>query len=170
MKKAFSRSLFYLMQNMNFREKVQELLTQFLQQRKDLFLIEINISKDNNINITIDGDNGVSIQDCLDTSRAIENNLDREQEDFSLQVSSFGITEPLQLPRQYQKNINRTIQVKTNTQNIKGKILQANNENITLIWEEKIPKETGKGKQKVQKTANIPYTEIQNAKIQISFN
>lgn len=155
---------------MVFREKVNQLLQQFLLQREDIFLIELNVSADNNINVVLDGDNGVSIQDCLDASRAIENNLDREEEDFSLQVSSFGVSEPLVFPRQYQKNINRNILINTKDKTIKGVIQQADDNEVTLIWEEKIQKLTGKGKQKIQQTAQIPYTEIQNAKIQISFN
>ena len=88
---------------MMFKEKVEELLNGFLQTREDLFLIDLKISAANDITVILDGDKGVSIQDCLDASRAVENNLDREEQDFSLQVMSAGLIEPLTQLRQYQK-------------------------------------------------------------------
>lgn len=92
---------------MSLEQKVNLLLNDFLQTRTDLFLISCKISPLNQIEIIIDGDEGVSIQDCLDCSRAVENNLDREEEDFELSVLSAGISNPLQTTRQYIKNIGR---------------------------------------------------------------
>lgn len=73
---------------MEFRERVHELVDQYLETREDLFLIELKISADSNITVIIDGDQSVSLQDCLDVSRAVEFQLDREEHDFSLQVMS----------------------------------------------------------------------------------
>ena len=99
---------------MAFRDKVTQLLEDFLEEREDLFLIELKISPSNDIAVVIDGDDGVTLQDCLDASRAIENNLDRELEDFSLQVHSFGLSGPLQNIRQYNKNLGRELDVTLN--------------------------------------------------------
>ena len=90
---------------MDFRKKVEELLSEFLKEREDLFLIDLKISASDDITVILDGDNGVSLQDCLDASRAIEFNMDREEHDFSLQVMSAGLSEPLSTPRQFQKNV-----------------------------------------------------------------
>ena len=70
--------------DMEFRKQIEELLNTFLASREDLYLIDLKISAADAITVILDGDNGVTLQDCLDASRAIENNMDREEHDFSL--------------------------------------------------------------------------------------
>ena len=96
-------------QNMAFKERVKELLEEGLSEHPSLFLIDFSISADYKISVVIDGDEGVILQDCIDVSRSVENNLDREEQDFSLEVASAGATSPLKLPRQYRKNIGRNL-------------------------------------------------------------
>ena len=91
-----------------FKESVIQLLEEGLEERPDLFLIDFKVGEDNAIKIVIDGDNGVLVEDCMFISRAIEHNLDREEEDFSLEVLSAGVSEPLTQGRQYKKNLGRT--------------------------------------------------------------
>lgn len=79
---------------MTFKNKVQELLDATLADKPALFLIEMTISPDNKIVVTLDGDNGVNLQDCIDVSRGIEHSLDKEELDFSLEVASAGATSP----------------------------------------------------------------------------
>ena len=86
-------------------DKVKDLLEKALKERPDLFLIDLSVLDDNQIRVVIDGDNNVLVEDCMFISRAIEHNLDREEEDFSLEVTSAGATSPLQLKRQYKKKI-----------------------------------------------------------------
>ena len=86
-----------------FRDSVKELLDEGLGKRPDLFLIDFEILDGNKIRIIIDGDNGVLVEDCMYVSRSIEHNLDREEQDFSLEVSSAGATTPLVHHRQYKK-------------------------------------------------------------------
>jgi ribosome maturation factor RimP len=118
---------------MEFRERVQELVDQYLETREDLFLIELKISADSNITVIIDGDQSVSLQDCLDVSRAVEFQLDREEHDFSLQVMSPGLSEPLKLPRQFAKNIGRELDVLLNDDTkIQGELKIAGEDSITL--------------------------------------
>jgi len=71
-----------------FRDSVRELLEEGLEKRPDLFLIDFEILEGNKIRIIIDGDKGVLVEDCMYVSRAIEHNLDREEQDFSLEISS----------------------------------------------------------------------------------
>ena len=85
------------------QEKVTQLLEQALEKNKSLFLIDLRISESNQIMVVIDGDNGVTLKDCIAVSREIEHNLDREETDFSLEVTSAGVSEPLTLVRQYKK-------------------------------------------------------------------
>ena len=67
----------------------------------DKYLVNMKITPDNRIFVDIDGDNGINIEDCIEVSRAIENSLNRDEEDFELNVSSAGADSPLKMPRQY---------------------------------------------------------------------
>lgn len=71
-----------------FEDSVKKLLAEALENRPDLFLIDLTISSSNAICVILDGDNGVSLNDCIEVSRQIEHNLDREEVDFSLEVAS----------------------------------------------------------------------------------
>ncbi|CDF77929.1 ribosome maturation factor RimP [Formosa agariphila KMM 3901] len=152
-----------------FRTTVENLLESALQERNDLFLISLTISGENAIKVIVDGDEGVSVEDCMFISRAIEHNLDREEQDFSLEVMSAGAASPLTNSRQYAKNIGRTLEVKTKTETIEAVLVDANEEDIVLEWKAREPKPVGKGKVTVQKKANIPYSDIVEAKVMIKF-
>jgi len=155
--------------NMTFKEKVSELLNAGLEEKPDVFLIDLTITDAFKIIVTLDGDNGVTLQDCIDISRAIENNLDREEVDFSLEVASGGVSAPLKLVRQYKKNIGRTLQVKTATETITAELVDANDDFITLTWTAREPKEIGKGKVTVEKRLELPYADIKEAIVTITF-
>jgi ribosome maturation factor RimP len=153
-----------------FRDTVKDLLEEGLRQREDLFLISFDVLSDNSIKIVIDGDNGVLVEDCMFISRAIEHNLDREEQDFSLEVLSAGATTPLTNKRQYLKNIGRTLSVKTtDNQTIEGALTQANEDTILLEWKTREPKPVGKGKITVKKQAEITYDTISQAQVVIKF-
>ena len=155
---------------MSFKEKVAQLVQDFLETREDLYLVDLKISAGNDIIVIMDGDEGLSLQDCLDASRAIEFNLDREEQDFSLQVMSPGLSEPLQFPRQYKKNIGRALQVLLNNgEELQGEITTVDEENVTLTLRYRRPKLVGKGKEDVVEEKKLPYTEIKKALIVIKF-
>ena len=153
---------------MTFKEKVSDLLNAGLEAKPDIFLIDLTITDAMKIIVTLDGDNGVTLQDCIDISRAIEHNLDREEQDFSLEVASGGLA-PLKLKRQYKNNVGRTLIVKTATENIEAALVDANDDFITLAWEAREPKKIGKGKETVQKRQEIPYSEIKEAIVTVTF-
>ena len=153
------------------REKVTQLLNEALKQHSHLFLIDLDIASDNKIAVIIDGDKGVSVEDCIAISRAIEHNLDREEEDFSLDVLSAGVSRPLTMPRQYKKNLGRNLKLTTTQgQTIEGKITHTTDTQVTLEWKAREPKPVGKGKVTVQKQAVLPYTDITEAKVMVTFN
>ena len=155
---------------MEFRKKIEELLNNFLEERKDLFLIDLKFSAGDDITVILDGDNGVSLQDCLDASRAIEFNMDREDHDFSLQVMSAGLSEPLSSERQFRKNIGRDLDVLMNdSTKIEGELAKVDDEKITLILRYRKPKQVGKGKVDVEEEKEIPYSEIKKALVAIKF-
>jgi ribosome maturation factor RimP len=161
------RASFY--KNMTFKDKVVALLNQGLSEKPSVFLIDLTITESMKIIVTLDGDQGVTLQDCIDVSRAIENNLDREEQDFSLEVASAGVSTPLKLVRQYKKNIGRVLKVKTATTTIEAVLSEANEEFITLTWTAREPKKIGKGKETVEKKLTLPYTEIKEAIVTITF-
>lgn len=155
---------------MEFRTKIEQLLNDFLAEREDLFLIDMKISANDDIRIILDGDQGVTLQDCLDASRAIEFNMDREEHDFSLQVMSAGLSEPLSMPRQYAKNIGREIKILLNDDSeIEGELVKVDDEKITLILRYRKPKEIGKGKVDVEEEKEIAYSDIKKALVVIKF-
>ena len=155
---------------MEFRERVESLLNEFLVTREDLFLIDLKISAGDDITVILDGDNGVSLQDCLDASRAIEFNMDREDHDFSLQVMSAGLSEPLNSPRQFKKNLGRNIEVLLNdSTKIEGELAKVEDDGVALLLRYRKPKEVGKGKVDVEEEKHIAYSDIKKALVVVKF-
>ena len=126
------------------------------------FLVDLKISTDNRINVAIDGDNGITIDDCVELSRLIENSLDREEEDFELNVASAGLDSPLKMKRQYKKNVGRDLTVTTfEGETFEGRLVEANDDNILL-------KLAGK-KNAAAEPLSFSYSDIKTAKVVIKF-
>lgn len=157
------------MEGNQLHENVRELLEKALGARPDLFLIDLKVNPDQSIRVTLDGDQGVSLQDCMDISRAVEHSLDRDEFDFSLEVGSAGATAPLVLPRQYRKHIGRKLAVRHNGKELEGTLTEADEKQITLSWKAREPKPVGKGKHTVRKVEVIPHSEIEQAKVVLKF-
>ncbi len=153
------------------KEKVEGLLAKALEENQKLFLIDLQIDSSNSIKVIIDGDEGVSVSDCVFVSRAIEHNIDRDELDFSLEVASAGATSPLVMPRQYFKNIGKTLEVKIiDGQTLEGELTEVTDTGIQLIWKSREPKPVGKGKITVDKSANIDFDNIKESRVKIIFN
>ena len=153
------------------QEKVKELLSEALAENEELFLIDLSFLAENKILIEVDGDKGVTLKECIRISRHIDHNLDREEEDFGLEVTSPNIANPLKVKRQYQKNIGKILQIKTTTnENFEGVLTETNENQVFLEWKAREPKPIGKGKVTVVKTATIEYKNIEEAKVKIIFN
>lgn len=148
-------------------KKITELLKQKIEDT-DIFLIEIKISNNNKIKVLVDKKEGITIKECVEISRFIESNLDREIEDFDLEVSSPGLTEPLKIDKQYEKYIGKKVEVVTNDNQSKiGKLLHKDKEKITIEYE--ITKKEKKKKIREIVTADINFEEIKFTKVIISF-
>ncbi|HHT03407.1 MAG TPA: ribosome assembly cofactor RimP [Bacteroidales bacterium] len=144
------------------KEKVLSIVNEELE-GSDLFLVDLKIGKDNKISVYIDGDNGVLIQNCIDLSRKIEGNFDREVEDFELSVFSSGVGEPLVNARQYKKNIGRNISIITNDdQTIKGELISVDDDKVVV-------REIPKKKKDSPVEMEIASTNIKEGKIIIIF-
>lgn len=117
------------------KESVKRLVNEALEENGNLFLIELSFLSDNKILVEVDGDSGVNLKECIRISRHVEHNLDREEEDFALEVTSVNITKPLKVQRQYKKNIGRTMGVKTTDgEEFEGILMQSDENQITLEW------------------------------------
>jgi len=158
-----------LLQIVMLKDKVRTLLNEALDQDKSLFLIDFSMGADNGIKGVLDGDEGVSVQDCMKVSRAIEHNLDREEEDFSLTVTSAGAASPMVNPRQYKKNVGRKVKVQTSEDVYEANLIDANENGIVLEWKAREPKPIGKGKRTVQKKKEITFSDIKEAKVILKF-
>ena len=148
---------------------VKDIVDEALALNESLYLIELSISVNNKVQVVVDGDNGVSLSECMRISRVINDNFDREVEDFSLEVTTPDIAHPLKVKRQYLKNLNRILKVKTAEEELEGTLVSADEETIVLQWKAREPKLVGKGKVTVDKVVTLEYNEIKEAKVKILF-
>ena len=144
-------------------EQVIKRLVQEKIAETDLFIGEIKVKSGNVIYVFLDGDKGVTVDDCIAVSRHIESHLDRDREDFELHVSSFGIGHPLQSHRQYCNAIGKQFSVVT-TEGIKyeGKLLQVQENKIVI-------EKKGAKKKDLPVAEEILFSDIKTAKIEVVF-
>ena len=138
---------------------------------KDLFLVEIKISADNDIDITIESDTrDITLDDCVEMSRYIEERLDREVEDFSLTVGSAGLTAPFKLPRQYRKFVGNMIEVTFKDGHRQKALLEsADDEAFEISYERLVAVEGKKKKMREAVREVLKYSDIKSAKAVIKF-
>lgn len=136
----------------------------------DKFVTKIHVGTGNTIEVLIDGDTPVNIKDCVALSRFIEGNLDREKEDFALEVSSHGAASPLVNIRQYKKHIGKIFEIKLNDNTVhEGELASFNESEIQLKFTARENKPIGKGKINVEKKETIQFNTIKEAKIKLKF-
>jgi len=135
-----------------------------------LFVVEVSVSAANKINVAIDGFKGLLIDDCVTLSRKIEKSLDRETEDFELEVSSPGLTQPFRVLNQYKKNIGREVEILFNN-GIKtvAKLIAVAKNGVDIEEEKFIKPEGSKKKQKITEKKFIEFESIKSTKLIISF-
>ena len=134
----------------------------------DIFLVSVKIKPINNIKIYLDADNGLGIEKCIKINRALYRIMEEmglyPDGDFSLEVSSPGVDEPLRLLRQYKKNVGREVEVIINDDSKKeGKLIGVNDDSIKIAYTE------GKGKKAVSYEVDILFTDIKQTKVKVKF-
>lgn len=149
-------------------QAIEKKLEAILSQDPEYFLVEVRIKPTNNIKVFLDGDSGISIEKCVAINRALYREIEESgmfpADDFSLEVSSAGLDEPLKLERQYRKNVGRKVEVLLKDGiKIEGK-LSALNEQSILVEETR-----GKNKKMEIVPHEIPFESIKSTKIQIVF-
>jgi ribosome maturation factor RimP len=159
---------FYDMGTETIIETLEQKISRLLEANPSHFLVEVRIKPTNNIKVFIDADEGIMLSTLIDYNRKLYKELEESglfpADDFSLEVSSPGLEEPLKKRRQYKKNVGRYVQVTKNDASIlEGKLLEATEDGII------VETETGKGKKKEIKQETILFTDIKTTKIQIKF-
>jgi len=153
---------------MSVEKRIRELIAEKLADRPDLFVVEIKIVNNKNVTILLDGDEGVGIHDCALVSRHIGFHLEEENlidNAYTLEVGSPGLDTPLNLDRQFQKNIGRLLEIKLKEgKQTEGKLLAADENSLTIM---EVVKEKGKKSKEVEK--NINKDEITEVKVGVSF-
>ena len=139
-------------------------------QGKDYFLVDVEISQDNKIVVEIDHADGVWIEDCVDLSRYIEDHLDRDEEDFELEVGSAGLGQPFKVPQQYVNFVGKEVEVlDAEGKKTKGVLKEVDGRQFTVTAQEKVKVE---GKKRPV-LADIDHTfnmdEVKYTKYIISF-
>ena len=150
------------------KEKIIKLVEEKLDEK--MFLVDVLVSKTNIINVFVDSYDGLTIEKCIEISRNVEHNLDRETEDFELQVSSPGLTEGFKVRQQYIKYKDREVEVNTiNGEHLEGILKDVNNEEFTLETSKREKVEGHKKKQLIVREHKFKYNEIKSAKAVITF-
>lgn len=152
------------------REQVELLIEDKLKDG-DYFVVSLEISATNKIKLVIDSMSGITIDDCVAFSREIEHNLDRENEDFELEVTSPGLHLPLKVKQQYVKNIGQNLDVLLidGSTKIKGLLKEVKDEAIVLVEESKVKVEGKKKKQLIKTEHCIRFENINKAFIVLKF-
>lgn len=141
---------------------ILEIVDNELAKSEDKFVVGLKVTSDNRIFVDIDGDNGVNIDDCIALSRAIESQLDRETEDFELNVSSAGADSPLKMPRQYRRHIGRELAVvMPDGERLQGELTEADDTQFVIRT---------KGTKKIAPQEHrLAYRDIKTAQVVLKF-
>lgn len=153
---------------MILKEDIVKIVEQYIQD--PMFLVDVVVRPGNVIVVELDSDNSIGIDDCIDLSKKIESQLDRDTEDFELEVGSAGITSPFKIVRQYKKNIGNEVEVLTKDGRKLAGILKACDDNgFVLTVVNKIKPEGAKKKVEVEEQLSFGYEEIKHTKYLIRF-
>ncbi len=159
---------FFTMATEQHTNLIEQYLQTILADEPTYFLVSVKIKPTNNIKVFLDGDQGLPIEKCVYFNRKLYKMIEEAgiypEGEFSLEVSSPGIDEPLKLIRQYQKNIGRTIQVVFTDDTIKEGVLEAVAEADIMLQ-----CTSGKGKKAVTEQILIPFSNIKSTTVQIKF-
>jgi len=153
---------------MNIEKRVRELVEEKIADKPNLFLVDVKMHSNGKLIVLLDGDEGVGIDDCVAVSRHVGFHLEEEnviETAYNLEVSSPGIDFPLSSPRQYAKNVGRTLGIKM-ADGVKREGVLSALTGDAIVIEEKI-KEKGKKAETVESV--IPLDKITETKVLISF-
>jgi len=153
---------------LNFSE-IEKIVADYCKQ-KDIYVTSFKLTSSNKLSVFIDSFKGLTISDCSELSRYIESKVDREIEDYELEVSSAGLTEPFTVKEQYIKNKGEKIETTLNTgAKIVGILTDVKEDEIVVETEKKINVEGKKKKQLLKEISILKYKEIKTSKLNLEF-
>ena len=151
------------------KETVKSLVNQWLE-GKEYFLTDLSVSTDNRIVVEIDHKEGVWIDDCVNLSRYIDQHLDREVEDYELEVGSAGIGQPFKVLQQYVNHVGKQVEVVTTTgEKLRGLLKEANEEGITLTLTVKVKEEGMKRPKLQEQERQLSFNDIKQTQYVIDY-
>jgi ribosome maturation factor RimP len=149
-------------------QEIEALVQNIIAGNPDVFIVSVRIKPTNNIKVFLDADTGLSIEKCIKINRAMYKTIEElgwyPDGNFSLEISSPGVDEPLKMLRQYTKNIGRKLEVVMVDDTVKeGKLLNTSETGIQLEYTE------GKNKKAVTHLSDIAFSDIKQATVLVSF-
>ncbi len=152
----------------SIQQKIEALVSEIIGDDSEVFPVDVKVSAGNNISVFLDADNGLTIEKCSKINRSLYHKLEEmevfPENNFSLEVSSPGVDEPLKLERQYKKNVGRTVQVTGNDDEVTiGKLIGVSEEGVV------IEKKEGKGKKATNSNITILSNQIRHIKVLVTF-
>lgn len=162
-------SSFHFYQTMISKELIEDIIQKAIEGTPQ-FLVAVAIHPGNKIVVEIDSEENIGIDDCITLSKNIESHLDRDVEDFELEVGSAGLTSPLRIPRQYQKYIGNEVEVLTKDgKKLQGVLKNSTDTGFTIVIEKMVKPEGSKRKVKVEEEFNFLYNDVKHTKYLIGF-
>ncbi|EGK03031.1 MULTISPECIES: ribosome assembly cofactor RimP [Dysgonomonas] len=151
------------------KDFIKDVADKFLQETP-MFLVDVTVRPGNIIVVEIDSDDSIGIDDCIALSRDIESRLDREAEDFELEVGSAGVTSPFKIPRQYKKNEGNEVEVLTKAgQKLSGVLKTSDNNGFVITITKMVKPEGAKKKTALEEDLSFAYDEVKYTKYLIRF-
>lgn len=151
------------------KSAVSQIVESYLRESEH-YLVDLKVNQDNRIQVEIDSFNGVSLDDCVALNRFLESKLDREVEDFELEVSSAGLSSPFKVLKQYEKNIGKEVEVLTTEgKKLAGVLSSVSSDAVVLTVEKTIKEEGAKRKKNVQEEITLSFKNIKTTKLIIRF-
>ncbi|MEA4974911.1 MAG: ribosome assembly cofactor RimP [Paludibacter sp.] len=148
---------------------VSQIVESYLRESEH-YLVDLKVNQDNRIQVEIDSFNGVSLDDCVALNRFLESKLDREVEDFELEVSSAGLSSPFKVLKQYEKNIGKEVEVLTTEgKKLAGVLSSVSSDAVVLTVEKAIKEEGAKRKKIIQEEITLSFKNIKTTKLIIRF-
>jgi ribosome maturation factor RimP len=150
-------------------ERINSLVDSYIKEN-GIFIVDSEVRKGNHIRVYIDSLDGVTIEECAKVSRIIESGLDREIEDFDLEVSSPGLDAPLKVYPQYYKNVGRDVEIiRTSGIKIKGKLTGADKQGISIEVSDDKSNKADKTEKHTIRKEHIPFSDIKMTRLVINF-
>ncbi len=164
---------------MNFEtslKNIENFLNGFIGHSENIFQVSLKINPGNNVVLLLDADDGITIEKCTQVNKALYKYIEETElfpeGNFSLEVSSPGVDEPLKLHRQYKKNVGRSVEVVMNDGTVKsGKLIEVSEDDIVIEEKELLDGSVGRGKGRkaLTKKTKILFNQIKHTKVLVTF-